>query len=162
MKCEICNKNDASVHFKQVFEGAVKEMFVCEVCAKANGFDPKSPMSLTDFLFGVGTEQENMPAEGDTMTCPQCGMRQSDFRKKSRLGCASCYEAFSDEIMPLLMAMHKGVRHVGKVPANARVSHEISNLKVELDDAVADQRFEDAAMIRDRLVTLKQDVSNDS
>lgn len=155
MKCEICHQNEASVHFKQVFEGAVKEMFVCELCAKTNGFDPKSPMSLTDFLFGIGLEQENLPAEGDTRICPKCGMRQSDFRKKSRLGCSACYEAFFDEIMPLLMAMHRGVRHVGKVPAIARVSQEISSLQLALDDAVTEQRFEDAAMIRDRLASLK-------
>jgi protein arginine kinase activator len=82
-------------------------------------------------------------------------MRGSDFKKTSRLGCPACYEAFSEELAPLLGAMQKGTQHAGKVPASEKVTTEIEGLKKALERAVAAQDFEEAAKLRDRVRDLK-------
>ena len=33
-------------------------------------------------------------------TCPRCGMKLGEFRKTGLLGCAGCYCAFREEILP--------------------------------------------------------------
>ena len=48
--------------------------------------------------------------------CPACGMRPDDYKRTGRLGCASCYEAFSRQLAPIIRDMHPGVSHAGKVP----------------------------------------------
>lgn len=150
MKCEICQKSEASVHFKQVNNGEASEMFVCEDCATKNGFDPQSPIALTDFLFGVGMQADPITPENDRI-CPDCRMKRSDFRKSSRLGCPECYQAFADDLAPMLEAMHKGCKHVGKVPCSEEMFAEMRSLQKALDQAVAIEDFEEAAVLRDRL-----------
>ena len=116
MKCEICECQEAAVHFKQVCNGQIKEMYVCEECAAENGFDLQSPLSMPDFLFGAGLKPEKQDQSSEK-TCMVCGTTGKDFKKRSLLGCPSCYEAFAEELSPYLRAMQKGGRHVGKAPA---------------------------------------------
>lgn len=150
MKCEICKINEASVHFKQVNDGETHEMFACEQCAAKNGFDPESPMSLTDFLFGVGMQAEPVFDYDDKKSC-SCGLTRAEFLKKSRAGCQCCYEVFSVEMDAMIESMHKGVRHVGKVPATAMAVVEVESLQNALDEAVRHEDFEEAAILRDRM-----------
>ena len=63
----------------------------------------------------------------------------------------------------LLKAMHKGTRHVGKVPAamyaSRAASERMKDLQEQLDAAVAEENYERAAEVRDaiREVTEKED-----
>jgi len=161
MQCEICHAKEAAVHVKQVCEGTVKEIHVCHECAAQHGIDVESPVSLTDFLFGIDVQHKVQPDVGDDKACPVCHMRGSDLKKISRLGCPSCYETFSDELMPLLAAIQKSDRHVGKFPAREGVTAEVSSLRKSLEDAVASENFEEAARLRDLLRNLEaeQDTS---
>jgi len=153
MKCEICQENEASVHFKQVADGDVREMFVCTECAEKNGFNVESPASLTDFLFGVGAHPEPGKAV-PSKSCPTCGMKSKDFAKTSRLGCPACYEAFREALDPFLAQIQNGPRHEGKVPAKEQRTAEIMGLRRNLKGAVAQQNFEEAARLRDRILAL--------
>ncbi len=150
MKCEICECHEASVHFKQVCNGQVKEMYVCEDCAAENGFDLQSPLSMPDFLFGAGMREEKRDKSAEK-TCLVCGATGKDFKKRSLLGCPSCYETFAEELAPYLRAMQKGGRHVGKAPAGAALTAEIAAMQQALERAVSAQDFEEAAKLRDRI-----------
>jgi len=154
MQCEICNENTATMHFKQVTNGEVREMHICEECAGEHGFEIPAPVSMTDFLFGIGVHK-NAEIEGEDRTCRSCGKKRSDLRKTSLLGCPECYETFKEEMEPMLAAMHKGTRHVGKVPAAKRVTAEILRAQAALCQAVEDQNFEEAAKLRDDIQALK-------
>jgi branched-chain amino acid aminotransferase len=154
VKCELCQKNDASVHFKQVVDGDVRELYVCPQCASENGFDVQSPMAMTDFLFGLGIP-ETQPDGTLEKTCPACGLTLGGFRKSTRLGCARCYETFAEEIEPLLHGMHRADRHVGKVPAGERLTGEIVAMQKALEKAISCEDFEEAAVLRDKLRELK-------
>jgi protein arginine kinase activator len=152
VKCEVCKKNDATVHLKQAADGKVKECHLCEACAAEKGFDVAAPMALTDFLFGMEVQQDTPAAPGEPeVTCAACGMRTSDFRKRSRLGCPRCYETFSADLEPMLAGIQKGTWHTGKVPERQKLSAEIASTRKLLDEAVEIQNFEEAAKLRDLL-----------
>ncbi len=55
--------------------------------------------------------------------------------------------------------MHKGQLHVGKIPSRAAqtvlVSEQIKELNNELDRAVQNEKYEDAALIRDKIRALE-------
>jgi protein arginine kinase activator len=55
----------------------------------------------------------------------------------------------------LLKAMHKGDHHVGKVPVKAvhtqALSGKVQELSERLDKAVREEKYEDAAQLRDEL-----------
>jgi len=150
MVCEICQQREASVHLKQICNGQMKEMRICEQCARENGFDVQSPLAMTDFLFGLGSTPAEPSADTERV-CSVCHMRSCDLRKTSRLGCAHCYEAFRSELEPMIENMHYGPRHTGKVPAGEAAGLEAAALREALEAAVHEQRFEDAAVLRDRL-----------
>jgi protein arginine kinase activator len=130
-------------------DGSLKELHVCEACATKKGVDPGSQVSLTDFLFGVGGQSAGR--QDEDRVCPECGMSLEEFRKRSRLGCTRCYRAFEDEMVSLLSAMHKGTRHIGKMPVGEAAMAKIASLQEALDKAVASQNFEEAARLRDLL-----------
>jgi protein arginine kinase activator len=96
-----------------------------------------------------------MERGGTVQKCPTCGFSQADFKKTGRLGCAACYQTFSDGLATLLKGMHKGTDHVGKVPARARQSIEretqVRALQRDLRKAVAAEDYESAAQLRDKL-----------
>lgn len=154
MKCQICDENEASVHFKQIVNGESRELFVCEDCAAENGFDVHSPMSMTDFLFGMGAP-ERQEQTGPDRDCPVCRMPLSDFRKSSRLGCPACYEAFAEDLACYLAAIHTGTRHVGKVPEGEKLTAQVVSLQKALESAVVRQDFEEAAKLRDTINELR-------
>jgi protein arginine kinase activator len=155
IKCQMCNQNDATVHFKQVVNGAMQEMALCQSCAQKNGFDLKSSLALTDFLFGPGGPEPTDVAAADDIACASCHMRRSDFQRTSRLGCAACYETFHEDIAQMLPSMHGSDRHAGKVPASQLVTARIAGLRQEIKDAVVAQDFERAAALRDEIRALK-------
>jgi len=159
MLCESCKDKEATIHLTQVVEGAVRKLHLCEDCAAKSGFDIHGPMSITDMLLGMGGEAPAVPAPAEPKakerSCPRCHMRRTDFKKTSRFGCPACYETFAEDLPPLLKAIHRSERHTGKVPggegAKLRATAEIADLQKELDEAIAAERFEEAARIRDEL-----------
>jgi protein arginine kinase activator len=87
--------------------------------------------------------------------CPRCGFTQADFKKAGRLGCPDCYKTFSDALEGLLKTMHKGTRHVGKVPESLRQSRDLADrlktLQKKLAKAIEAEDFEEAAILRDEI-----------
>ena len=154
MLCEMCGKKEATVHLTQMLNDEVRKMHLCEQCAETSGIDVNVPASMTNFLLGLGAPKK-AKAESAGRACPQCGMRFSDFKKASRLGCQDCYATFVEEMEPLLNGMQKGARHVGKKPAHhagtVNVRSSLTSLKKALDEAVASEKYEEAAHIRDQI-----------
>ena len=66
---------------------------------------------------------------------------------------------------PLLKAMHRSEQHVGKVPESEstrfRASQELGRLEEELKKAVGEERFEDAAHVRDRITICRARLAAD-
>jgi protein arginine kinase activator len=158
MLCDICKKNEAKVHLSHLAEGKMLKLDLCESCAKAKGVDVEEGFSPSDLLVGLGAAEE-IRVESPGAQCPVCGFTQADFKKTGRLGCSACWETFSAGLASLLKAMHKGDHHVGKVPAKAMhtlaLSGKVRELTERLEKAIREEKYEEAAQIRDEIRQLE-------
>ncbi len=158
MKCDVCSK-EATVFLTQIINGQMTTVNLCEACSKEKG--------VTDTMgFGLA-EAFLSPAQlkaQEELACPSCGFTQSQLKKIGRMGCPECYTTFRDGLDNLLTAMHKGTQHVGKVPHGRAVTgieaqRNIAQLREQLQRAVADERYEDAARLKSEIETAQQKLS---
>lgn len=160
MKCEACHENEATVHLTKVDHGVVKKVHLCETCAEEKGIDVENPIALTDLLFKLSSGGTSQKVGSTKTACPECGLKREQFQERGRLGCASCYEAFQDDLFAFVKAVHHSTQHVGKVPSQFESAHspmvEISALKKELNNAVARENYEKAAELRDQILELQE------
>jgi len=165
----MCGSAEATVHLTQVAEGKVRSVHLCEACARKSGINIENLISLSDLFFGLGVApavdsgEGSVPAANAARPCPSCGATLLDFKSSGRLGCPHCYTAFAAELENLIRQMHRGDRHVGRRPASRATAAETSDvaaedvarLQQELERAVAEERYEDAAQLRDRIAALR-------
>jgi protein arginine kinase activator len=161
MLCMFCKQNPAKVHLTQIVGDKMQKVDLCEECAKQKGVNDPAGFSLADLLLGLGASQEISTAED--VKCPNCGFTQADFKKAGRLGCSLCYQTFAEGLEGLLKSMHKGVKHVGKVPVALRQSRDLSDrlkhLQKKLDKAVTAEDFEEAASLRDEIKATRDQIT---
>ncbi len=160
MLCDVCKQNVATVHLTQIVSQETKKIDLCEACSKEKGVDDPTGFSIADLLLGLGASQElEKSAGGKGLTCPHCSFTQADFKKAGRLGCSECYQLFNDGLETLLKTMHKGTRHVGKVPQiyqqTQDLGEKLKHLQKKLEKAIADEKFEIAASLRDEVRHLR-------
>src|SRR5664280_2976241 len=158
MLCTICKEKPATVHLTQIVGDKMQKLDLCEDCAKTKGINDPTSFGLADLdlVLGLGASQQlEQAAGGVELKCPRCGFTQADFKKAGRLGCPECYKTFADGLETLLKSMHKGTRHVGKVPESLRHTRDLSDrlmaLQKKLNKAVEDENFEQAALLRDEI-----------
>ena len=159
MLCCVCKEKEAKVHLTQIVGDKMQKVDLCEECAKQKGVNDPTGFSLADLLLGLGASQEMEQSAAD-VRCPNCGFTQADFKKAGRLGCAECYDTFKEGLEGLLKSMHKGTKHVGKVPHALQQSRDLSDrlksLQRKLDKAVAEEDFEQAALVRDEIKSTRE------
>ena len=161
MLCDVCKEKAANVFFTQIINGQVQKVNLCEECSKQKGITDPTGFALAELLLGMGAEAQAPAAKSTELTCEQCGFTQSDFKRVGRLGCAHCYGVFHDEIAGLLKNIHKGTRHTGRVPARIAatlVGSRVESLRRDLAKAIDDEKFEDAARLRDEINRLTNPV----
>src|ERR1700753_3659652 len=158
MLCMFCKQNPAKVHLTQIVGDKMQKVDLCEECARQKGVNDPNSFSLADLLLGLGASQEiaaTSSGSGEELKCPSCGFTQADFKKAGRLGCSQCYVTFAEGLEGLLKSMHKGTKHVGKVPEALRQTRELSDrlkqLQKRLTKAVEEENFEQAAALRDEI-----------
>ncbi|MEI8235040.1 MAG: UvrB/UvrC motif-containing protein [Verrucomicrobiota bacterium] len=159
MLCDVCKTNQATVFLTQIVDGKMQKVNLCEACSKEKGVTDPLSFALVDLLPGLGAEAE-VEQGAPVQHCPACGFTQADFKKTGRLGCPVCYDTFAEGLGGLLKAMHRRTTHTGKVPARLKRSIELGvrrkQLQRDLDKAVADENYENAALLRDQLRELEQ------
>ena len=163
MLCDVCKSNQATVFLTQIVDGKMQKVNLCKPCAKEKGIDDPLNFGLADQFLGLGEALE-IEHGGATPKCPACGFSQADFKKTGRLGCALCYDTFAEGLDSLLKAMHKGTTHVGKVPARLQrefqFNAQMKGLRQDLAKAVADEKYETAAELRDQIKLLETQMEN--
>ena len=87
-------------------------------------------------------------------------MTYAQFRRGGRLGCARDYAVFRKALVPFLERIHGATCHRGKVPqkvpADSARAAELLRLRRELNTAIASERYEEAAQIRDQIRALTE------
>lgn len=164
MLCCICKEREATVHYTKIDGDKVQKVDLCEECSKTKGVNDPVGFELADLLLGLGAAKEMEQSSGVEVKCSRCGFTQADFKKAGRLGCPECYKTFAEGLESLLKTMHKGTRHIGKVPEALRQSRELSErlktLQKKLSKAVEDENFEQAAALRDEIKQMNARLSN--
>lgn len=151
IKCQRCF-NKAVIHVTEILgHGQIEDIHLCENCYK-------------NLLMAQLQEQSSAHASEEqpsahTKACPTCGLSFLAFRNMGRFGCAQDYEVFEEEITPLLESLHGQVRHAGKSPRRAPLSAtqraELTQLQQQLQMLIREERYEEAARVRDRIRQLE-------
>ncbi len=140
----------------------MQKVNLCDACSKEKGVQDPTGFALADLLLGIGAAEE-IEKGAPTQKCPVCGFTQVDFKKTGRLGCSACYLTFSEGLGTLLKAMHKGTEHIGKLPQRAHREIELSDRMRSLNDdlrkAVAEEKYEAAASLRDQIRQLETELT---
>ncbi len=164
MRCQICNKKDATIHLTEIKDGQRLEMHICAQCASQEGIAMQSQLSINELLGNLlasaPDEEELLKATGQ-VSCPHCGFTLEQFRKEAVLGCPYDYEVFEKTLMPLIEQAHDGAaRHCGKVPArtpsDTRASIELMGLRARLEAAIHSEDYESAAGLRDKIAEVEK------
>ena len=177
MKCENCGKNNANVKYTQIINGEKKQMFLCEECSQKLGINDlhfNMPINFTSFLADFFNDMNDislMPSldNVNTIKCKKCGLTWDDFLHTGKFGCSNCYDDFELRIDPILRSMQGATNHVGRL-GEVRQGNEvkqnlddkiqkeenenvrkIEKLKNDLKQAIKEERYEDAAKIRDEI-----------
>ncbi len=183
MLCEICKKNEATIHIQEIINSQKKALHICQDCAakKNAGNGVFNGLNLADILYNISS---NIPSGGSgaeaakpnepvvnnvpVITCSKCGWTTVNFSERGRLGCANCYAIFRDILSLALKNMHKGTMHVGKRPGMrssaddeaSRNALEAMKLQKKLEEHVMREEYEKAAEVRDLLASLKGRTKN--
>jgi protein arginine kinase activator len=162
MLCDVCQKTDATVYLTQIVEGKMQKVNLCENCAKEKGVSDPTGFAMADLLLGLGATQQIEHGGQPAQKCPVCGFTQIDFKKTGRLGCSACYDTFADGLANLLKGMHKGLKHTGKMPAKLSrrfaMADRVKSLETDLKKAVKNEKYEDAARLRDEIQKLEHEL----
>lgn len=164
MNCDVCNKAPAKLFVTKIVNNDVSKMKLCESCAREKhleaSFEDNTSfeqligelLPLTGLMHATEHLEEPEPPHA---TCPQCGLSYEKFKSKKRLGCEVCYETFSDKLVEILDEVHGSRIHCGKVPQSAREEVErvrkITVLRDSIKAAVREERYEEAAQLRDEI-----------
>ena len=135
---------------------------------------------LGDFL-NIASDTEFLPSfnKVENLRCDNCGMTYDEFVNSGKLGCHNCYDIFSETLNPVLKNIHGSASHIGRrskltnkdkksvlndinkqeqskkqTEGNKKEDskiQKIEKLNIELKQAIKDERYEDAAKIRDEI-----------
>ena len=176
MLCDECKMQPACVHITKVVNDQKQEWNLCESCAKKSGEIGlaltvqnmlENNLSVHDFVKAL-FEQVHIanPAEPERQepVCSICGMNYVEFRRTGKLGCDQCYQTFAGELEPLVKKIHGACVHTGKIPRRAgaalSVWQRIRSLRQELEQLVAREAYEQAAVVRDEIRELEKKLQN--
>lgn len=179
MLCDNCRKREANVRYSENINGRKKELHLCEQCSQKLGIgnmDLNMPIDFSSFFGGLledfGTT-DFMPLfnEVKALKCDNCGYTFEDIVNTGRLGCGNCYSVFEERLDPIIKKIQGSNTHIGrsgKIIDNKigkkfdenkdETSQHISKLdklQKDLKQAIKDERYEDAAKIRDEIKELK-------
>ncbi len=175
MFCEICGKNEATIHIQEIINSKKKILNICKACAESKKASKEmlSGLDLAQLMYNISTETDaaNATSKGPKIKtfinppvkCPSCGWDIVRFTTAGRLGCAECFKTFRTILDQAIRNMHKGSMHVGKKPGldNNKPSEtqdklaRLMELQKKLEEYVMREEYEKAAKTRDIINELK-------
>lgn len=172
MLCDICGKKEAKIYYTEIINGKKKEQHLCSDCASKNSSFLNFPqgdgndLSLGGMLFGlldsIGKQQNE--EEIPITKCKSCGLSYEEFLKLGKFGCEDCYSSFGKVLSKNFRSIHGADTHTGKKPKGYesemnRIVNELpeeEKLTIQLQQAIEQEEYEEAARIRDRIRELKK------
>ena len=161
MVCQKCGKYPATVRFTNIINGMKTEYYLCDSCAGKSNLSQMEIQDLISGFFGVQTKQGV-----ETLTCDACHTTLEQIKKRGKAGCPQCYHVFASYLDPIVRKVHGSDTHVGKHPAGATepmtvvkqsdAPTELELLQRQLQQAVAEENYEEAARLRDAIASYQK------
>ncbi len=157
MLCQNCKRNDARVHVKRIINGESAEINLCSSCAAALGVADTftGAGSLGDMLGSFFTPSDTVSVSNRVLRCETCGFSFEDIARTGRPGCPECYRVFSRKLAPTIVKLHGRAVYRGKQPSGEKTeskpAQRAEELKKKLDEAIAQENYELAAVLRDEI-----------
>ena len=142
------------------------EVHLCEACAREVGLNTKISnfsLSIPEMLTFLNVDEITDYKDG--RHCSTCGSDFFEYKRDGKLGCPECYTNLVEYLEPVLAGFHGEKKYIGKSPVyhdetdftgispkqNKSESDKMADLQSQLDSAVNDERYEEAAVLRDRI-----------
>lgn len=173
MLCEKCKKNEARINLVKIVNGQKQEIWLCEECAKnisdiplLNNISSEIDFPFQGLLTGVISNMSHASVEKEKREpekkCPNCGLTYKEFKTSGKVGCAICYDVFSQEIERMLKTKTKDQDYSGKVPQKSEFEisqkRKLKNLKENLQKLISKEEYEEAAIVRDSIKTIENNI----
>jgi protein arginine kinase activator len=150
--CQNCGEREARISITQIVNNLKTQIHLCHQCAQQSGH-ADSVSALQKMLAGMVDWGPQSIGKGKT--CPGCGLSEIELRQRGRFGCGQCYQTWEPLVKTIIGRVQGRTTHTGKIPLSAgsrvRAQRELGELKDKLQTAVKEERFEDAARLRDRI-----------
>jgi protein arginine kinase activator len=145
------------------------EQHLCEVCAQTLELPhaPALQKAQLDIWKLLQITAKQTRRKGGP-TCGGCGLHLEEFRRKGRLGCPQCYEAFAAHLGEVFERVHGARQHVGRLPGTDVAppapsdalaldrEKRLVDLRQKLEIAIREEAYENAARLRDELRQLEE------
>ncbi|MEG2076647.1 MAG: UvrB/UvrC motif-containing protein, partial [Victivallaceae bacterium] len=199
--CDICKINEATIHINEIVDGQKHTLHICQSCAEQKQIenDPlfaslNIPKLIIDLSEKLAATADNSAASGENpqadampeseRRCPYCSWTLTQLQSSGKVGCCECYNVFHDVLAKALQSMHRGDKHVGRLPgenalpymkmmpleqdgANVNATENstpppsmstvdpLNELQVRLKQAIKSENYEEAAVLRDKIKALQ-------
>ena len=173
MLCERCKNIEATIHLTEIIKDVKSEVHLCESCAREIGLNSKLStfsLSIPEMLSFLDVSEVDEFSAGSV--CTSCGLSFMDYSRDNKLGCPDCYEHLHDSLKSVIAGYHGATRHVGKQPSapgsltvaayehpvrTVTTKKSIDELRTQLNRAVYEERYEEAAQLRDRINEMERE-----
>ncbi len=108
MRCNVCGSDSAKI-YKRTADGREITLTVCPACYRKLYPDDGAGDFFTSFM---GRAKGSKACEG-------CGTTLEEFRHTGLVGCAYCYTAFREQLLPTIRYVQGRLQHEGKAPSGA-------------------------------------------
>lgn len=181
MLCDRCKLRNAKVLYTEIINGAKTEQHLCEECAADyTSFQMEKPLLnseitlnnlLSTLLGAYHNSTANKPGENKPgLICDKCKTTYDDFLQRGRFGCANCYKSFNSVLGKTLKGIQGAETHTGKRPKGfmsqadciLKDMTEEERLSFELQKAIENEEFEEAARLRDLIRQLKKEEASNA
>lgn len=160
MKCDRCGKPSV-YHSTLIVNGVSQTTNLCRDCAIKEGVFSNTENSLFDNMFQAFANILPFEKVPD-IVCPVCKTSLREFKSTNKLGCPNCYEVFREEIEKIVKRIapfekHKQTNSLKQASKEEPKTTEekINELKQLMADAVAEERYEDAAKYKKQIKKLE-------
>jgi protein arginine kinase activator len=163
MKCEMCSNHNAVIQIQQIINNKKRSVRLCETCAKGLGIlgiglDENKDITIPD-LFSHVFEGIKEVSVSQNRKCKNCGSTLKKIIKEHKVGCTECYTVFQKQIRKIINAHAGDSEHKGKLPKRFALYRkfltDIGSLKKQLKNALKEENYESAAVLRDAISKLK-------
>ncbi len=186
MKCQNCGEHEANFRYTEIINGVKKEIALCDECREKlgiQGLDFNIPINFSSFFGDFLNEYDDsqifpMLTKPKQLKCDNCGMTYDEFIKEGKFGCSNCYNVFDSKIEPILKRIHGESKYLGRKGKVSKITTQKENniddnvknstnekdeketsiveLKKELKKLIKEEKYEEAAVLRDKIKGLEQ------